>query len=80
MVAQYRANICVQTASLKSIDPLLCFQPVELTKKRSDVATPRGGVDESSCNIHNRLKPPKKVLGDACKCCISVIQTNNNKR
>jgi len=60
------------------VNPLLCFQ--ELTNKRSDVTTPRRRVDESSCCIHNRLDQPKKVLGDACKCRISIVQTTKNKR
>jgi len=43
------------------VNPLLSFQPVELTKKRIDVASPRRPVDESSCCILNRLEQPKLV-------------------
>jgi len=77
MAAQSR-RLRKRTASLKSIR---CLAFNQWSWRRSGVMWPNlWRVDESSCCILNRPEPPKKVLGNTCKCHISVVQTTKNKR
>ena len=61
------------------VNPFSNFQPMELTKNRSDVVEFRRRKNQPRSCIHHRLEPLKKMCWDADQGRVAEIQSRQNK-